>query len=352
MSWFEHLIDKNSKVVKLCIEMSGNHQGSLEAARRFILEAPKNDQICLKFQVYTPNTITMESENPDFLLPTDNDWSDFRSFYQLYKQAYTPWEWIEDLAATCDSLNIPWFASPFDQSAVEFLEQIGCQGYKIASPEITDTGLIETVAQTGKPMIISTGLATWDDLDLAISCIRKQHNRFAILKCTSAYPTPIEELNLLAIPAIRDRYDCAVGISDHTLSDTAAIVSVALGGTIVEKHYKLDDDVVSIDNHFSQPLGSANNFLESLNEASQSRGVAELIITKSAIPSLNGRRSLYFERALAAGSLIEVDSIRSVRPSFGLHPKYLPNIVGKRLLVDVKKGDRVEANLIEGFDDD
>ena len=352
MSWFEQLVNKNSKTVRLCVEMSGNHQGSLDAAKRFVMETPQSSQICLKFQVYTPETITMNSDNPDFLLPTDNDWSEFRSFHELYQQAYTPWEWIEELATICDQRKLPWFASPFDHSAVEFLERIGCQAYKIASPEITDIGLIETVARTGKPVIVSTGLATWDDLDLAIDHIRQHHDRFAILKCTSAYPTPVDELNLLAIPAINKRYGCAVGISDHTVSDTASITAVVLGGTIIEKHFKLDGDEISIDNHFSQDLSSINALLASLNDASKSLGKPNLEITKSAIPSLNGRRSLYFDKELVAGSLIEEDSVRSVRPSFGMHPKHLPSIIGKRILVDVKKGDRVNGDFIEGFHDD
>ena len=352
MSWFKELIEKQPQAVKLCIEMSGNHQGCFETAKRFVAKAPTNAQVCLKFQVYTPDTITMKSQNPDFLLPEDNDWSKFKTFHDLYTKAFTPWDWVEELAAICESKSMPWFASPFDTTAVEFLEQLGCQGYKIASPEITDIGLIDAVSKTGKPVVLSTGLATWSDLDLAVSEVRKHHQDFAILKCTSAYPTPIDELNLSVIPRIKERYNCAVGISDHSLSQTAAIVAVALGATIVEKHFKLDDDKTSVDNHFSENLSCAEHFLHTLNDAFLSLGDSELVITKSAIPSLNGKRSLYFDRCLSAGSIIDAASVRSVRPSFGLHPKYLPQIIGKRLLTEVNKGDRVTSKVIEDFTDD
>lgn len=341
-SWFDELINPNTGEIKLCIEMSGNHQGSLDKALEFIDSIPRDRRVAVKFQVYTPETITLNCNKLDFQIPKTDNWSEYKNYYELYQAAHTPWSWIEHLAARCDEASIPWFASPFDTSAVEFLETLGCQAYKIASPEITDVNLISTVSNTGKPIILSTGLAEWDDIDTALRALNpKFRTRIAILKCTSAYPAELTDINLAAIKSLKTKYQCAIGYSDHTITSTAAIVAVALGATIIEKHFKLDGDTSSIDHHFSTRLSEAVHFLEQLNDASVSMGDDQVLISKSAIPSLNGRRSLYFTKPLKKGDKICADAVRSVRPSHGLHPKFLGRLIGHTLKRDVEFGDRV-----------
>ena len=341
-SWFDELINPNAKEIKLCIEMSGNHQGSLDKALRFIDAIPRDKRVAVKFQVYTPETITLNCNKLDFQIPKTDDWAEYKNYYELYQAAHTPWDWIEQLANRCDKASIPWFASPFDTSAIEFLETLGCQAYKIASPEITDVNLISKASNTGKPLILSTGLAEWDDIDTALGTLNPEfRTRIAILKCTSAYPAELSDLNLAAIKLLKTNYHCAVGYSDHTVTSTAAVVAVALGATIIEKHFKLDGDTSSVDQHFSTPLSEASHFIELLNDAFHSIGDDQVLISKSAIPSLNGRRSLYFTSALKKGDKISANSIPSVRPSHGLHPKFMDTAIGYTLKRDVELGDRV-----------
>jgi len=343
---FMELIKPSNKKIKVVVEMSGNHQGTLKGAKKFINSAIKSGAEIIKFQVYTPDTITLNSNNKDFLVRSPGKWKKYQNLHSLYKKAHTPWEWVKSLTQILDKKKIAWFASPFDISSVNFLEKLKCPAYKIASPEITDINLIEKIASKKKPIIISTGLASIKDIDLAINTIKKYHKNFAILKCVSAYPTPYKDLNLKGISLLKKRYKCEVGFSDHTVDDLASKIAVCLGATIIEKHFKIDDDKKSIDEHFSMKLSKLKKFKKDLNDIQVCIGRENLAISKSAKKNLSGRRSLYVSNNIKKGEKFSTNNTKSIRPSFGMHPKYLDKILGKRSNKDLKKGDRIKWSLI------
>jgi pseudaminic acid synthase len=345
--FFRKIINKKNTEIKLIAEMSGNHQGSFRGADKFVKQAIKSGADIIKFQVYKAETITLNSNKKDFLISKDGAWGKFKNLYDLYDEAHTPWQWISKLASLLDSKNFPWFASAFDETSVDFLEKINCQAYKIASPEITDIPLIEKIASTKKPIIISTGLATLKDIDLAVKTIKKRHNRFAILKCVSSYPNPIEDLNLHSIKIIKERYDCSVGFSDHTLGDLAAKVAVTQGATIIEKHFKLDEDNSSIDSHFSMKLSNLNKFKKDLNSINIILGKKKYTLSKSAKKNMSARRSLYVCKNIKKGEKFTSENVKSVRPSFGLYPKFLKKVIGTKSNRNLKTGNRLTMSLIK-----
>ena len=253
----------NKKIFVIC-EVSGNHKNSFKHVKSFLNEIVKQKVDLVKFQVYKPDTLTIDTNKKDFKLKNDNSWKKYDNLYNLFSKSYTPWEWIEKSVKILNKKKISWFASPFDFSSVNFLEKLNCKIYKIASPEITDVNLIDYIAKTQKPIIISTGMSNLKDLDLAVKTIKKRHNKFAILKCTSDYPAKYSELNLSSIPKLKKRYKCPIGFSDHTIDDIASIIAVAFGATIVEKHFKMDNDNSSIDNHFSSSISNYNKFKKNL----------------------------------------------------------------------------------------
>jgi len=344
---FKKIVDPQNKEVRVIVEMSGNHQGSLNGAKKFINSSIKAGADIIKFQVYTPDSITLNVKTRDFLVKSDNKWNKHKNLYNLYKKAHTPWSWIEELTKMLNKKNIAWFASPFDFSAVNFLEKIKCPAYKIASPEITDLSLIEKITSMDKPILLSTGVATIEDIDLAIKIIKKKHDKFAILKCVSAYPAPINELNLKGINLLKKRYKCAVGYSDHTIGDLASKVAVSLGATIIEKHFKVDGDKKSIDQHFSMNLSKLKKFKKELYNVQISLGEENLDILKSAKRSMRARRSLYICKDIKKGEKFTSDNIKSVRPAFGLHPKFLKKILGRKANRDLKSGLRLSMSLIK-----
>jgi hypothetical protein len=346
-SLFRKLVKYDNKKISVIVEMSGNHRGSLNGAKKFINTSIKSGADIIKFQVYTPETITLNVKNKDFLVKADNKWSKHKNLYSLYKKACTPWSWIEELTKILNKKNIAWFASPFDITAVNFLEKLKCPAYKIASPEITDVCLIEKIASMNKPIFLSTGVATIEDIDLAIKIIKKKHDKFAILKCVSAYPAPINELNLKGINLLKKRYKCAVGYSDHTIGDLASKVAVSLGATIIEKHFKMDGDKKSIDQHFSMNLSKLKKFKKELYNIQISLGEEDLDILKSAKKNMSSRRSLYVYNDIMKGEKFTVDNIKSVRPAFGLHPKFLKKILGRKANKDLKSGIRMSMSFIK-----
>ena len=348
-SLFKKLVRPNNKNISVIVEMSGNHQGSFKGAKKFINSAIRSGADIVKFQVYTPDTITINSSKNDFLVKSKGKWGKYKNLYSLYKKAHTPWSWIERLSKICNKNKVAWFASPFDTSAVDFLEKLNCPAYKIASPEVTDIELIAKVAKTNKPIILSTGLANEDDLNLAVKTIKKNHNKFAILKCTSAYPSPIEDLNLSAINLIKNKYKCAVGFSDHTIGTDASKVAVALGATLIEKHFKIDKDKKSIDTHFSLSLKNLKNFKKELENVALCIGKKTLKITPSVKPNLSGKRSLYVVKDVSNGDFFTSENIRSIRPSYGMHPKYLRSVLGKKAKKNIKAGKKLSQSLISRF---
>jgi pseudaminic acid synthase len=338
----------------VCVEMSGNHQGNFDSAMKFVRAAKSSGADLLKLQVYRPDTITLKCDMPDFRLSGDNDWAQYGTLYELYEKAHTPWDWVAAIFEESKKIGLPVFASPFDLSAVNFLEELGCPFYKVASPEITDLGLIEACARTGKPVIISTGLASRTDLDEAVAVTRRYGVPLMLLKCVSAYPTPIEDINLATIPWLKKVYGCAVGLSDHTLGPEASYGATAMGAAMIEKHFKLPGDITSVDAAFSMPLDELKNLKTSLSAIYASIGIATLDLPASAKPSLSGRRSLYAVANISAGQSFTPENVKSIRPCFGLHPKHLPFVLKSSAARDIVAGERMTWALVndsEKFDD-
>ena len=330
----------------ICVEMSGNHQGNLEDALNFLKLAYNNGADFLKLQVYTPDTITFKSDLPDFKVEANNQWSKYETLHDLYSKAYTPWEWIEKIFQEAKNIGITTFASPFDPSAVDFLESLDCPIYKIASPEITDHNLIRQCARTGKPVILSTGLASIDDLDEAVNILRKEDANFMILKCVSAYPTKLSDINISTISFLKKKYNCNIGLSDHTLGSYASYSACALGASLIEKHFKMPGDNFSVDSSFSMDLSELPSLKNDIESIFSTIGAPTLELPESAKISFSGRRSLYVVESVAKGEKFTNKNLRSIRPCYGLHPKYLNSILGKKAVKDIKPGTRMEWSLI------
>lgn len=315
-------------------EMSANHNGSIETAFRLIEAASEAGADAVKIQTYTADTITLNSDGPDFQIK-GGLWAG-RTLYDLYEWAHTPWDWHADLFAHARKVGITLFSSPFDATAVDLLEDLGAPAYKIASFEAVDLPLIEYVASTGKPMIISTGMA--DDLEIqeAIEAARRGGcKELAILHCVSGYPAPAEDYNLLTISDMLRRYGLVTGLSDHTLDNTTAIASVALGASIIEKHFTLDRKGGGPDDSFSLEPDDLAALCRDSKTAWAAIGRVDYGRKSSEQNNLQFRRSLYFVKDLRAGDIITADAVRSVRPGYGLAPKHLHDIVGTRTARDV-----------------
>ena len=337
----------NYNRVFIVAELSANHNGSKDVALKTIRAAKRAGADAVKFQTYTADTITLDCQNEDFKIKQGTLW-DGRYLYDLYQEAYTPWEWHRELYDVAKAEGLICFSSPFDKSAVDFLESLGNPIYKIASFEITDVDLIAYAARKGKPMVISTGIATEEDIRLAVdTCRSAGTNDITLLKCTSSYPAPIEEANLCMIADLANRFKVKVGLSDHTLGSIAGITAVSLGACMIEKHFILDRSIGGPDAFFS------------MNELEFSQMVKDIRTVESAIGQVNyeptdkmkaGRafsRSLYVAENMKKGEVITEINVRSVRPGYGLHPKYLPEILGKKVNRDIEKGTRFTLDYID-----
>lgn len=328
-------------------EMSGNHGGDLNRAIEIVRAAKRAGADAIKLQTYTADTITLNSHHDDFLLPEGSSWSKEGSLHELYTKAHTPWAWHSLLFEEAKRQDIIMFSSPFDESAVDLLESLNAPAYKIASPEITHIPLIKRVAQTGKPVILSTGISELADVELAIEILRKEGvKEIIVLKCTTAYPSPPEESNLRTIPDIVTRFRVLSGLSDHSLGSANAIAAVVLGGSLIEKHFTLDDQNETVDSFFSSPEGEFRRMVSDIRQAEASLGNISYDIVPSALSSLGGRRSLYVAASIKAGESFTTDNIKCVRPSFGLHPKYYFEILGRTALCDLQYGDRLTWDVI------
>jgi pseudaminic acid synthase len=323
-------------------ELSANHGGSLEQAKVMIQKAKLAGADAVKIQTYRADTITLDCDKTDFCLPSGNAWEDHNTLYALYQEAYTPWEWHKALFDEAKRVGITLFSSPFDETAVDLLESLHTPAYKIASPEITDIGLLKYVARTGKPIILSTGIADLADIELAVETLRENGcEALAILKCTTAYPTPYSECNLLTITDIALRFGCVAGLSDHTLGLASPIAATVLGGKIIEKHFILDKTDNSVDAFFSLDEHEFSQMVTEVRNAELALGRICYEITGSASRNKLARRSLYYAKAIKAGDVITKENVKSVRPGFGLHPKHFDTILGLTLKHDVEFGDRV-----------
>lgn len=328
-------------------ELSANHNGRLETALKIIEEAKSAGADAIKLQTYTADTITLNSDAEEFQI-RGGLW-DGKSLYQLYQEAHMPWEWHKPLFEHARKLDITIFSSPFDNTAVDLLESLNAPAYKIASFEAVDLPLIKYVASTGKPMIISTGMADAEEIAEAVEAAREGGcKELAILHCVSGYPAPAEDYNLRTIPDMIARHGLVTGLSDHTLDNTTAVTSVALGASIIEKHFTLDRSGGGPDDSFSLEPQELAALCRDTKTAWQALGRVDYGCKSSEQGNVKFRRSLYFVKDMRAGDFVTYDSVRSVRPGYGISPKYLDDIVGLRVVCDVALGSPVCWDSIGG----
>ena len=325
-------------------ELSANHNGSLQTALETIKAAKECGATAIKLQTYTADTLTLNCKNDDFMVDGGTLW-DGKSLYELYEWATTPWEWHKELFEYARSLDIDIFSTPFDKSAVDFLEQFNPSAYKIASFEITDYELVRYVASKQKPIIISTGIATIDEiLDVVNICKKEGNENIVLLKCTSQYPAPLEEANLKTISNMKETFGVEVGFSDHTLGVTAPIVAVTLGAKVIEKHFILDKSIGGADCEFSLDKKEFILLVDVIRDTEKLLGIVDYSLDEKKQKQRRFSRSLYISKDIKKGEIFSLENIKSVRPGYGLHPKYLNEILGKTALEDYKFGDRVEKN--------
>jgi pseudaminic acid synthase len=328
-------------------EMSGNHNQSLERALEIVESAAKAGAHALKIQTYTADTMTLDINQGEFYISDPSSLWAGNSLYKLYQEAYTPWEWHKPIFDHCQKLGMIGFSTPFDESAVDFLESLQVPLYKIASFENTDLPLIRKVAQTYKPMIISTGMATIAELDETVRSAREAGCQdLILLKCTSTYPANPENTNLLTIPHLRDLFNVQVGLSDHTMGIGAAIASVALGATVIEKHFTLNRADGGVDSAFSMEPEEMRQLVVESERAWQALGKITYGATEAEKGSLKFRRSLYIAQDMKTGDVFTTENLRAVRPGEGLAPKYLYLLLGKEIKKDSKAGTPLSWDFI------
>jgi N-acetylneuraminate synthase len=321
-------------------ELSGNHRGELNNALAMIDAAKAAGADAIKIQSYTPDTITLNHDGPEFMIG-DGLWGG-RTLYDLYSEAYTPFEWHEALFAHAKALGMTLFSSPFDHSAVDLLTELDCPAYKVASFEITDIPLLQKIARTGKPVIMSTGLATLDEISEAVTALKTAGcQELAILHCISGYPTPLEDCHLATIADLQAQFHLPVGLSDHTKDNTAAAIAVTLGASIIEKHFIIDRTDGGVDAAFSLEPAEFATMAEQAKLVKRAIGTVDYRIKPSEIGGRAFRRSLYWAKAIRAGDTITTEHIRSVRPGLGVHPRYLDALIGSRAQCDVPFGTAV-----------
>ena len=321
--------DLNKDGVYIIAELSANHNGSLQTALDTIKAAKEIGANAIKLQTYRADTITLNSKNPDFMIDGGTLW-DGKNLYELYEEAYTPWEWHKELFDYARSINIDIFSTPFDKSAVDFLEQFNPSAYKIASFEITDYELVRYTASKGKPIIISTGVATIDEIqDVVDICRSVGNDNIILLKCTSEYPAKLEEANLKTIPNMKDTFGVEVGFSDHTMGHIAPVVAVTLGAKVIEKHFILDKNIGGADSAFSLDKKEFEEMIKAVRDSEKLIGRVDYSLNEKREKQRRFARSLYVSKDIKEGEVFSEDNIKSVRPSYGLHPKYLNEVWAK-----------------------
>jgi len=336
----------NQYPVYIVAELSANHNQNFEQAVALIHAAKEAGADAVKLQTYTPDTLTIPSDKEYFRIGGGTLW-DGRTLYDLYGEAYMPWEWQPKLKEIADEIGIDLFSTAFDPTAVDFLEQMGVPVHKVASFEIVDIPLIEKMARTGKPLIISTGMATLGEIEEAVQAARRAGaTQIALLKCTSAYPAPPEEMNLRTIPHMAEAFSVPVGLSDHTLGIAVPVAAVALGACIVEKHFTLSRDIPGPDSAFSLEPHELKAMVEAIRTVEKALGEVHYGVSEREAQSRIFRRSLFVVRDMRAGEVFTDENVRSIRPGYGLPPKYLPEILGRRTVRDVEKGTPLSWDLI------
>ncbi|QQY79127.1 pseudaminic acid synthase [Keratinibaculum paraultunense] len=328
-------------------ELSANHLQDYDRAVETIKKAKWAGADAIKLQTYTPDTITINCDNEYFQIKQGTIW-DGTTLYKLYEEAYTPWEWQPKLKKIAEEEGLICFSSPFDNTAVDFLEEMNVPAYKIASFEITDIPFIEYIASKGKPIIISTGIATLADIEAALAACKGMGNdQVAFLKCTSAYPSPMEDINLKVIPNMKDTFRTIVGLSDHTLGDTVALGAVALGAKIVEKHFTLDRASGGPDAKFSMEPDEFKEMVDRIRDLEKALGQVTYELTEKQKNSREHSRSLFVVKDVKKGEVFTEENVKSIRPGFGLETKYIDEILGEKAKCDVKKGTPMRWDLVE-----
>jgi len=334
--------DLESDGIYIIAELSANHNGKLQNAIDAVKAAKEIGADCIKLQTYTADTITLDCKKNDFMINHDTLW-DGRYLHDLYQEAYTPWEWHKELFDCARSIDIDIFSSPFDKTAVDFLEQFNPSAYKIASFEITDYELIRHTASKGRPMIISTGIATKSEIKDAVEiCKSEGNNDIVLLKCTSAYPAPLEEANLITIPNLSKTFGVNSGFSDHTLGSTAAIIAATLGAKVIEKHFILDKSIGGADAEFSMEKKEFSEMIQAVRAVEKLIGKVDYSMNDKKKKSREHSRSLYVVKDIKKGEAFTEENIRSVRPGYGMHPKYLSSILGTVSKKNYDFGDRLK----------
>ena len=342
-----HDIDKSSRPFVIA-EVSGNHNGDIETAKKIIHAAASAGADAVKLQTYRPDTMTIKSDQSDFQI-SGGLW-DGNSLWDLYEWAHTPYEWHRELFEFCAEQGVTCFSTPFDETAVELLESLNCPFYKIASFELTDLPLIKAVAQTGKPMIMSTGMANEKEIRAALDCARLNGaNGVVLLHCISGYPTPTEHMNLAAITRLADEMGCPVGLSDHSLDDIATVAAVALGAKVIEKHLTLRRADGGPDAEFSLEPEDFARLVKSVHTAHDALGDGMIGTAEYEQPNVKFRRSIYAVKPIAEGEIFTSENIRRIRPGYGLAPEHYGNLLGKKARRKFDAGDRLTSDdLIEG----
>lgn len=341
------IISKSHKPF-IIAEMSGNHNQSLERAFEIVDAAAATGADALKLQTYTADTMTLDRSDNEFFIEDKNSLWEGESLYNLYKKAYTPWDWHKPIIERCKQKGIICFSTPFDLSSVEFLEGLNMPAYKIASFENIDLPLIRAVAKTGKPIIVSTGMATVSEIHDIVETIRKEGNeQFVLLKCTSTYPATPENTNIVTIPHMRELFRCEVGLSDHTMGVGVAVASIALGATVVEKHFTLSRADGGVDSAFSLEPKELDDLVKETERAWKSIGSVSYGPTEAEKKSLVYRRSIYISKDVKSGDIIGPENVKIIRPGLGLAPKYFDIIIGRKFKKDSLMGTPLDWKLID-----
>ena len=334
------------KPVYIIAEMSANHMQDYEIAVKMLKAAKDFGADAVKLQTYTPDTLTIDCHNKFFDIKGGTPW-DGQNLYELYKDAYTPWEWHPKLKKIASDLGIDLFSTPYDKTAVDFLEELKVPVYKVASFELVDIPLLRYIAQTGKPIIMSTGMATIDEINEAVQTIRDAgNNQIALLKCTSAYPASPEDINLKTIEHLRNTFNLVTGLSDHTLETAVPVSAVAIGACIIEKHFTLSRDNIGPDSSFSLNPGEFKHMVDSIRMVEKALGTVSFDLSEKEKRNRSFRRSLFVVKDIKAGEMFTKDNIRSIRPSYGLHTRYYDEILGCKAKQDIQRGTPLAWEMI------
>lgn len=326
-------------------EMSANHAGSFERAKEIIYAAKESGADCIKIQTYTADTLTIDCDNEYFHI--DNGTWAGENLYHLYEKAYTPWEWQGDLKAEADRLGMDFLSTPFDKTSVDFLEKLGVEAYKIASFELVDIPLIDYVASKRKPVILSTGMGSFSEIQEAVATIQKYHNHFVLLKCSSAYPAISDEMNLATIVDMKERFECPVGLSDHSMGSLGAVTAVAMGASVIEKHFCLSREIANPDSSFSMEPQEFADMVRDIRTVERAKGKVFYGPAEQEMNNLNFRKSIFVSKNIKKGEKITEDNIRIVRPAYGLKPKYYSDVLGKRVKKNLYMGNPLKIDEVE-----